>query len=61
MNIDLSNAQPGGSDPCKVYRYLANRLPEGDQLLPALMKLEAVDGAFRICLPAQSTLVLTQL
>ncbi len=61
VNIDLSNAQPGGSDPCKVYRYLANRLPEGDQLLPALMKLEAVDGAFRICLPAQSTLVLTQL
>lgn len=60
ISLDLKNGHRGGTAPCEVYRYVAGRLPEGDALLPAAMTLESVEDAFRVHLPAQSVVVLTQ-
>ena len=47
-------------ETCAVYRYEQDRLPEGDAMIAPDMKLKANGGVFRIYVPAQAVIVLTQ-
>lgn len=61
LNFDLKNPLSGGMAACRVYVYKQDRLPDDDSLIEASLLLESDDGLFRVGLPAQSVVVLTQL
>ncbi len=60
LSINLSNPFKSGMETCAVYRYEQDRLPEGDAMIAPDMKLKANGGVFRIYVPSQAVIVLTQ-
>ena len=61
MNYELKNEAEGGMKDCDVYQYVKGGLPKDDSLLEPIMSLKGGEKGFRLHVPANSVLVLTQI
>lgn len=57
----LENRKSGGMNECDVYQYIQGDLPQDDRLLDPVMSLKGGADGFRLHVPANSVLVLTQI
>lgn len=61
VDYELKNAAEGGMNECDVYQYIKGGLPQDDSLLEPIMSLKGGEKGFRLHVPANSVLVLTQI
>lgn len=60
-DFELVNDAEGGMNECDVYQYIKGSLPQDDRLLEPVMSLKGGAEGFRLHVPANSVLVLTQI
>ena len=60
-DFELVNDAEGGMNECDVYQYIQGSLPQDDRLLEPVMSLKGGAEGFRLHVPANSVLVLTQI
>ena len=61
QNYELENKAEGGMNECDVYQYIKGGLPQDDSLLEPIMSIKGGSKGFRLHVPANSVLVLTQI
>jgi len=57
----LKNSHEQGMENCQVYKYIEGSLPQYADLIQSSGTLTQKDGAFKVYVPAQSVLVLSQI
>ena len=60
VSFNLTNANENGLDECKVYRYTEKGLPQDDSMIASSETIKASGKHFKIEIPGQSILLLTQ-
>ena len=60
VRFNLANANDNGLDECKVYRYTEKGLPQDDSMIASSETIKASGKDFKIEIPGQSILLLTQ-